>query len=783
MRQSREVTCLLLGTLLSSGAGVLRAQETAAGSVAGRVTDATGAVLPAVAVEARPESGGDSRSAATDASGDYRVEGLGSGAWEVSFHLPNFASAVSHEVTVRAGAETRLDTTLRLRLSAQVIVTAPLTFRDLSTVKTDSELIGIASSATSGVVAGSQLEDRPVARPGDLAERVPGVIVSQHSGEGKANQYYVRGFNIDHGTDLALSVAGLPVNLPTNGHGQGYADLNFVIPELVGAIQYKKGTYYAEEGDFSAAGAVHMNYLNVLERPIAKVEAGDYGYRRALLAASPRLGGGSLLAALELGRNDGPWVRPDAFRKLNGVVRYSRGTAQSGFSLTGMLYDAEWDSTDQVPARAIESGEISRFGYIDPTDGGQSHRHSLIAAWQRGEARSLTRVEGFFSEYGMNLLSNFTYFLSDPENGDQFEQRDDRWLAGLRASRLWVLGGPHQPTELTAGLQLRYDDISPVGLYLTNARQRLSTTREDAVRQRSVALYVQADTQWTSKVRTVVGVRGDLYDVDVDSSDPANSGTETATRPSPKLTLVLGPWNRTEIYANYGWGFHSNDARGATITRDPATGAPAERVDPLVRGRGAELGVRTLALPGLHATAALWGLDLDSELLFVGDAGTTEPSRPSERRGVELTADYSPRPWLKLDASYARSRARFNDDDPAGDRIPGAIEGVFAAGVAVHELSRWSGSMRARWFGPRPLVEDDSVRSKSSTLVSADLAFLLRPGWAIQASVFNLFDAEVADIDYFYTSRLPGEPLEGVAEVHTHPSAPRTFRIGLVASF
>ena len=387
------------------------------------------------------------------------------------------------------------------------------------------------------------------------------------------------------------------------------------------------------------------------------------------------------------------------------------------------------------------------------------------------------------SEYGLDLFSNFSYFLSDPENGDQFEQRDDRWITGLQASRLWVLGGTGRPTELTVGTQLRYDDIAPVGLYSTRARQRLSTTREDDVRQASVAIYAQADTQWTSKVRTVVGMRGDLYRVDVDSSAPRNSGQETATRPSPKLTLAVGPWARTEIYANYGWGFHSNDARGATITRDPATGEPAEPVDPLVRARGAELGVRTLAVPGLHATAAFWGLDLDSELLFVGDAGTTEPSRPSRRRGIELTVDYAPRPWLKLDASYAYSRARFTDDDPAGDRIPGAIEGVFAAGLAVHDLDRWSGSLRVRWFGPRPLIEDDSVRSRASTLVNADLSFALKPGWSIQTSVFNLLDARVSDIDYFYTSRLPGEPLDGVDDIHTHPSAPRTLRVGLVASF
>jgi hypothetical protein len=782
MGRMPATTGLLLGVFLSAGCALVSAEGSDAGSIAGMVFDPTGAALPGVSVEARPEGGGPARSTSTTRGG-YRIEGLAPGRWEVAFHLPSFASSVSHAVLVRPEAETRLDTTLALKLTAQVLVTARATFRDLSAATNGAELIGIASTASSGVVAASEIEDRPVARPGDLAERVPGVIISQHSGEGKANQYYVRGFNIDHGTDLALSVAGMPVNLPTNGHGQGYADLNFVVPELVGGIQFKKGTYFAEEGDFSAAGAIRMNYLNVLERPILKVEAGEYGYRRALVAASPRVGKGNLLAAFELGTNDGPWVRPDDYQKLNAVLRYSQGTAQSGLSLTGLFYDAKWSSTDQVPRRAIESGDISRFGNIDPTDGGRSHRHSLIAAWQHGDARSVTRVEGFVSEYGLNLFSNFSYFLSDPVNGDQFEQRDDRWITGLQASRLWVLGGTDRPTELVVGMQLRYDDIAPVGLYSTRARDRLSTIREDDVRQASAALYVQADTQWASKVRTVIGMRGDLYRFDVRSSDPLNSGRETATRPSPKLTLALGPWARTEVYANYGWGFNSNDARGATITRDPTTGEPAERVDPLVRARGAEFGVRTLAAPGLHATAALWGLDLDSELLFVGDAGTTEPSRPSRRRGVELTADYAPHAWLKLDASYAYSSARFTDQDPVGDRIPGAIEGAFAAGLAVHDLDRWSGSLRVRWFGPRPLIEDDSVRSNSSTLVNADVSFALKPGWSIQVSAFNLLDAKVSDIDYFYTSRLPDEAAKGVDDIHTHPSAPRTFRVGLVASF
>jgi hypothetical protein len=777
-----ERVAALLVVALAVGAGPGRARaEAVPGSILGQVTDPTGAVLVGVRVEARPEGGGPAASAVSTAAG-YQLGGLAAGRWEVSFHLPGFASSVSHDVLVRAGEATRLDPSLRLRMNAEVLVTARTTFRDLSSATSDDELIGIASTASSGVVAGSEIEDRPVARPGDLAERVPGVIISQHSGEGKANQYYVRGFNIDHGTDLALTVAGMPVNLPTNAHGQGYADLNFVIPELVSGIQFEKGTYFAQEGDFSAAGAIHMSYLDVLDRPLVAIDAGGYGYRRALLAASPAVGDGHLLAALELGTNDGPWLRPDEYRKVNGVLRYSRGTAASGLSVTGLFYDAKWSSTDQVPDRAIASGGIDRFGYVDPTDAGRSHRYSVIAAWQRSDARAVSRAEAFVSAYGLDLFSNFTYFLDDPEHGDQFEQREERWITGLHASRLAVVGTAH-PTELTLGIQLRYDGIAPLGLYHTEARERLATVRQDDVGQAGAALYAQADTQWAARVRTIVGLRGDLYHFRVDSSDPRNSGSEAAGRGSPKLSLALGPWARTELYLSYGWGFHSNDARGATITVDPSTGAAAERVDPLVRAKGAEVGLRTLAVPGLHATVALWGLDLDSELLFVGDAGTTEASRPSRRRGVELTADYAPRPWLKLDASYANSSARFTDPDPVGNRIPGAIEGVFAAGATLHRLGPISGSVRVRWFGPRPLIEDDSVRSKGSTLVYADLAYHLRPGWAIQASVLNLLDARVSDIDYYYTSRLPDEPAQGVADVHTHPSAPRTFRIGLSASF
>jgi outer membrane receptor protein involved in Fe transport len=615
-----------------------------------------------------------------------------------------------------------------------------------------------------------------------MLERVPGVVTSQHSGEGKANQYYVRGFNIDHGTDLAVSVAGVPVNLPTHAHGQGWADVNFLVPELVSGIQYKKGPYHPEEGDFSSAGAMNVSYVSFLDAPLVRLEAGEEGYRRALLAASPKVGGGYLLGALELFHNDGPWEKPDDYRKVNAVLRYTRGGVRDTFSLTGMAYDGRWSATDQIPERAVESGLLARFGAIDTSDGGMSHRYTAAAEWQRSGGDSLSRASAYAIDCSLNLFSNFTYFLDDPVNGDQFEQEDRRFVTGLKASHQWAARLGTREMENVLGIQVRNDDIDNVGLYLTRARQRRATVRQDAVTQTSLSAYGQASVRWTGKLRTAIGLRGDVYRFDVAGDEPANSGRERASRVSPKLTVTLGPWARTELYVNAGYGFHSNDGRGTTLSVDPRTGDPASRVDALVEARGGELGVRTFALDNLHATLALWSLDIASELLFVGDAGTTEAGRPSRRRGFELGADWTPRPWLAVDLNAAYSRGRFRDADPAGDRIPGAIEGVLALGAAI-DSGPWAGSLRLRYFGPRPLVEDDSVRSKSSTTVNAALAYRLTPRWRLSAGVFNLLGAKASDIDYFYTSRLPGEPAAGVDDIHFHPIEPRSVRVGLTATF
>jgi outer membrane receptor protein involved in Fe transport len=329
----------------------------------------------------------------------------------------------------------------------------------------------------------------------------------------------------------------------------------------------------------------------------------------------------------------------------------------------------------------------------------------------------------------------------------------------------------------TIGLQLRRDRVDPVGLYTTLSRQRLSTTREDEVTVSSVAPYVSNIVEWTAWFRTVAGLRADFYRFDVASNVPQNSGKRHDSIVSPKLSTIFGPWANTEYFLNWGRGFHSNDARGTTISLDPKTGEPAERVSPLVRTKGYEVGVRTKPLPGLLTSLAAWRLEQDSELLFVGDAGTTEASRPSKRTGIEWLAQWAPQPWLALDVTAAFTRARFRDDDPVGDRIPGAPDSVISAGATVDNVSGWFGGVRWRYFGSRPLIEDGSVRSRSTSLVNARLGYAVGSQLRVYVDAFNIFDRKASDIEYFYASRLRGEPTEGVSDIHFHPVESRAIRV------
>ena len=640
--------------------------------------------------------------------------------------------------------------------------------------------LGIADSANSGVVTQKQLEARPVYRPGEVLEATPGLVVSQHSGEGKANQFYLRGFNLDHGTDLRTIVDGMLVNQRSHAHGQGWTDLNFLIPELTSRLEYRKGPYYAAEGDFASAGAVSVVYANKLEQGIASIGFGQKGYRRLLLADSPKLGDGKLLYALESYHNDGPFVRPDDYRKTNGVLRYSQGSEANGFNITGMAYSAKWNATDQIPKRAVDSGQLGRFAAIDNTDGGESSRYSLSGAWRRSDDNGSTRVNAYLVRQQLDIYSNFTYFLDDPVNGDQFNQPDKRFTTGIKASHTWQTQLAGKSSETTVGVQLESDNIYN-GLHSTVARQRLSTTREDHIVESSVGVHAENTTRWTDWFRTVAGVRADSYRFKVASDNPANSGTVRASIASPKLGLIFGPWARTEYYFNVGSGFHSNDARGTTITVAPKSGDPVDKAPPLVRSKGIEAGVRTEIIKGLQSAFSLYRLDFASELIFQGDAGTTNAGRPSRRVGFEFSNYYKPLEWLTVDADLAFARARFKDFDPAGNRIPGAIEGVASVALAV-DKGPYFGAVQLRYFGPRPLIEDNSVRSKSTATLNGRVGYRINKMTSVQLDGFNLTNRKDSAIDYDYPSQLKGESAP-VNDIHFHPIEPRSFRVNLTVNF
>lgn len=647
--------------------------------------------------------------------------------------------------------------------------------------------VGTSGAASEGVVNAKLIQSRPTLRPAEVLEFVPGVIVSQHSGDGKANQYYLRGFNLDHGTDFATFVDGMPVNMPTHAHGQGYSDLNFLIPELVQSIHYRKGLYAAEDGDFSSAGTARIRLVDKLPKGLASLTLGENGFARALVANSTELTTGRLLYAVEAQHNDGPWETPENHRRVNGVLRYSLSEGDNQHTLTAMGYSAKWTSTDQVPQRAIDSGLIDRFGAIDPTDHGETRRGSLSWDWLHLADDGEWHVNAYAIRSHLDLFSNFTYFLENETDGDQFEQAEDRWVLGGGVSRLWQGALAGYAMQNTLGLQVRHDRLSPVGLYTAVAGVRSGVTQQSEVKETSIGVHAQNDTRWLPWLRSVAGLRVDHVDADVDSSIAANSGTRSAWISSPKLSVIAGPWEKTEFFFNTGYGFHSNDARGMTAKVTAKTGDAIDSAVPLVRTRGSEMGLRTEALPGLQSSVALWQLKLDSELVFVGDAGETEASGASTRYGVEFNNHYVANAWLMLDADLAFSQARFDqtqgDAPHAGRYVPGSVRTVVSLGATVSDLGPWFGQFQLRYFGPRPLIEDNSVRSKGTTLAYARVGYQITPDTKLSLDVFNLFDRKVSDIDYYYASRLPAEAAGGVDDIHSHPAEPRTVRVSLTVSF
>ncbi len=639
-------------------------------------------------------------------------------------------------------------------------------------------LIGTVTTASEGVVVNAELALAPAYRPGQLLETVPGLDVTSHSGEGKANQYLMRGYNLDHGTDLAIYVDDMPVNEPTHAHGQGYTDVNFMIPELATNIRYSKGTYYASEGD--------VNYLNVMDDQVG-FTAGTLGFQRLFGAGSHSLGAGTLLGAFELQHYDGPWDSPDDQRKINAVVRYSEGDDRDGVTVTGMFYHGVWNSTTDQPVRALNEGLIDRFGTLDPSDGGSAQRGSLSARLFKEAAGGSLSANAYVINNQLTLWNDFTHFLVDPVNGDQEAQHENRVTVGGGAhfGRDDALFGARN--EWLAGASTRFD-LNEVWRVPTAGRVTLPASADpldfserDRVHLANVAVYGQVITHWQSWLRTVVGLREDgIWGSDLGT----NPGSAHASLFQPKVSVIVTPWTTTEFYLSAGRGFHSDDLRGvnqAQITG--AAGAPL-----IARQDGEEVGVRQQVGRQVAITLALFSLDAQSETTYDPDAGQDTAGPASRRRGFELNVTYQVAAWLELYGSYSADHARFTtpfDDGTGhvGEYLPNApfATGSFAA--YIKDLGAWSGGLQYRYLGAYPLSSDGAIRGSGYGEWNADVRYRRADGWQLALGVYNLTNKKANAAEFWYVDRLAGEPADGVADVHVHPLEPISTRLTLSKTF
>jgi TonB family protein len=640
---------------------------------------------------------------------------------------------------------------------------------DQSTLVLTSRPISAASSFS---VRDRDFQLRPVGSVQDILRVTPGLVLVQHSGGGKANQYFLRGFDADHGTDLALSIDGIPINMVSHAHGQGFADTNFIIPEVVERVEITKGPYFANQGDFATAGAVNMVSRDDFEHSSLGFGVSDspgYGIPsyRGLLIASPKLENTKATFAAEIGRANGPFEHPDHWDryKLFNKVTFNL-TPTSSLSLAEMSYSGNWHGSGQLPSRAVDSEQVSRFGSLDASEGGNSARHQLYVQYKlRPNEHSEFKALAYIASYRFNLYSNFTLFLRDPENGDEIEQVDRRTFSGGKLSYRVVhqVGGVRFDTSM--GADGRSDDIRE-RLWNTIERREVERVRDNAVHETLMGAFVNEEVTPAPWLRVNVGTRADAISFAVDdslrSNDPQapQGGVGGTYQLSPKGNLIVSPYHRPDleldVYANYGHGFHSNDVRGVFTTPS---------VTPLTRAIGEEVGSRARLWKRWDLAAALWQLDLDHETVWVGDEGTTEVSDATRRRGVELETRYEFTPWLAADLDLTFTASRFRANAGNGNGLALAPKQTWSGGLSArHELGSGvaRGGLRFFGIGDRPATDDGELIAPGFT--QFDLHTGYRYGrFDVALDVENLLNGTFRSAQFATVGRLNSEPALGSA--------------------
>ena len=875
--------------------------------LSGTVVDTSGAVIAGATVQVRSANGTVQGTTQTGRNGSFIVSGLPAGKYQLVVSNPGFETK---EILVTIGT-TGAPAPLRISLVVGAVSTT------INVQGREDELVGIAESGTQGTVGATEIQDRPILRSGEVLETVPGLIITQHAGGGKANQYFLRGFNLDHGTDIAIFLDDMPLNLPSHAHGEGYSDMNTVIPEFVQRVDFEKGPYYANVGNFSSAANAHVEFFKTLPENFFKVEGGTHTYGRAVFGASQKLGSGNLLYGGEEYYYDGPWVHPDGFNKINGLLTYSQGDDANGASITAHAYHGKWNSSDQIPDAAQPL--VGFFGTLNPSDGGHSQRYSLQGEWHHQDENSESKIMAVVWYYDLDLFSDFTYYLVDYNKEDQFNQQDRRWVGYIDAHHTVFSTWFGRKMSNTFGVQFRSDWINN-GLYRTVNRARTTktdysatgasffpvgstagpncidlapdtpltltvilpagtingtaagtaagttasfsvptgspfdtstcptlpaTTSRDNFTDIIGSALVENKIQWASKFRSVLALRGDeekfivtslaypgltnLSDGSMAIPNALNSGTAEKFLPSPKASLIFGPWANTEFYLQGGFSFHSNDGRGSTQVVEPVSpdypypGQIQPKISPLVEQKGGEIGVRTTAVSHLQSTFELWYLHSNSELTQDGDTGGTLPSEQSSNRyGIEWANYYTPTEHLAFDADIADSRAQFTFVDPfdasyqvvkaplyicttgaascptvsanydgnvywqqqgpGGKLVPEAVKVVISSGATLHDLKGFTSSLRLRYFGPRYLTSDGLYQSSQTVLLNGEIGYQFLKKWHVTADFLNMLNRKDADIDYAYVYQITPTATPAFGRV-THPTEPFLVRFALGRSF
>jgi TonB family protein len=621
-------------------------------------------------------------------------------------------------------------------------------------------------SAASSFVA----QDRSVQ---DILRVTPGLVTVQHSGGGKANQYFLRGFDADHGTDLALSVDGVPINMPSHAHGQGFADTNFIIPEAIERVEVTKGPYFADQSDFATAGAVNLATRDEFEHSsvgfgvMGSPGHGSPGYR-GLLIASPKWDVATATFAAEIGRQNGPFDNPDKWDKYKLFNKLTfKLTPTSSLSIGEMSYGGNWHGSGQIPARAVDDGLVTRFGSLDPNEGGDTMRHQVYAQYRlRPSEDSEIRALGYVGTYTFNLFSNFTFYLADPQNGDEINQQDRRTFYGAKLSyRIGHRVGSVR-FETTIGSDVRSDDIHEM-LWHTLDRVQLSEIRDDNVRETLIGAYVNEVITPVEWARIIVGARADELAFSVDnnlpgSPDPQNphSGADGANQISPKASAVVSPLRREDaqldFYLNWGNGFHSNDVRGV-FTPVPVT--------PLTRAIGEEIGARTRLLDRIDFAATGWLLDLDNETVWNGDDGTTAVAGATRRYGAELEGRYEIFPWLTVDGAVTFTHSAFTANHGNGNSLALAPKQTWSGGLSArHSLGPGTARAGLRFYGigDRPASDDNVIVASGFTQLDLHAGYRMRR-WDVALDIENLLDGDYRSAQFDTVTRLRTDPAVGTA--------------------